>query len=141
MTFFSNEIILIIIKFLCVDIINIITKSNYHYFKIPYHKCPKKQCDKYRIINKCFSNLVETEFLKQLNKGDLKDDFEILVELQKISCSKFKQNQNYRDFFKNTFNNRKYFNFWEKIILNLCSVENNESISDIVINFGCFKYF
>ena len=66
-------------------------------------------------------------------------NYQILLNLNKLSYSNANNYKNCMDLFK-TIKERQ-LNFWEKIILNLCTTKNNDIISNFIINFGCFKYF
>src|SRR6185295_3118987 len=116
---FSNEIVLNVIKCLCDDILKDITKYFYHYYRITYHQHPKKICNKLRLVNKWFSRLFENEFLIQINKRDDNihlSDYQILLNLNKLSYSNANNYKNCMDLFKAI--GEKPLNFWKKIILN-----------------------
>src|SRR6185295_18251366 len=100
---FSNEIVLNVIKCLCDDILKDITKYFYHYYRITYHQHPKKICDKMRILNRWCSRLFENEFLIQLSKRDDKirsSDYQILLNLNKLSCFNANNYKNCMDLFE-----------------------------------------
>lgn len=143
-----NEIIEIIFEWLiCIHIIEPII--NTHYLNITLSHHPKRIFDKLRLINKTTKKLCEFLFIEWLS-----NEFKVFDNEPEILHFYFKYiYKSNDDEFSIILNlieslNIKVFelilseyNFWKIMLLNVCIRPNANHLTNLIVNFGCFKFF
>jgi hypothetical protein len=109
---------------------------------------PKRIFDNLRLVSKPTKRWCEFLFTEWLS-----NEFKIFDNKPEILCFYFEYIYN---FFKDVYYPEDYsdyldkkiikmifseYNFWKIILLNICIRPEAEYLTDLVINFGCFKFF